>query len=81
MLHTYLSAGNSAIVKIHELVLTHDCLGFVMDYMPGGTLQAFVEARGYLNEDLGGYMFRQILYGLERMHAKLIAHRYCSRTK
>ncbi|MEW5314634.1 MAG: hypothetical protein WDW38_006112 [Sanguina aurantia] len=75
IIHSQLAATNAAVVPIRELVLSHKCLGLVMEYMAGGTLQRFVESRQRLDEDMAAYLFRQVLLAVEKCHVHRVAYR------
>lgn len=75
VIHYQLAASNAAVVPIRELVLSRKRLGFVMEYMSGGTLQSFVEAQKRLDEDMAAYLFRQVLMAVEKCHVHRVAYR------
>ncbi|CAE6931174.1 OSK1 [Symbiodinium natans] len=62
------------IVKMHEVVSTR-CRSFIiMEYVGGGDLFEYVHKQPGLEEPEARRLFRQIMAGLEEVHAAKVAH-------
>ncbi|CAE7234054.1 OSK1, partial [Symbiodinium natans] len=62
------------IVKMHEVVSTRRRSFIIMEYVGGGDLFEYVHKQRRLEQPEARRMFRQIMAGLEEVHAAKVAH-------
>ncbi|CAE6931236.1 KIN11, partial [Symbiodinium natans] len=62
------------IVKMHDMISTRSRTFFIFEYACGGDLFDYVEKRDRLEEPEARRFFRQIIAGLEQVHAAKVAH-------
>ena len=63
------------IVQYNDFVETDTHLYIIMEFVPGGDLQGYMQSHGTLPEDPAKDMTRQILDALKYLHQKNITHR------
>lgn len=63
------------IIRLYEVISTHNHLLLVMEYLPGGELYSLIERNGRLCEELGRYYLQQIVSGIEYCHFHRVVHR------
>lgn len=63
------------IVQTTDLFESENKLYIVMEYMPGGNLQEFVDQNGPLGENGARHVMRDILSAVEYIHANGVVHR------
>ena len=67
--------SHSHIIKVTDLIDDGDTVAFVMEYIEGETLKAFLDRKGKLNsEEIGGFL-EQMLSALEYAHEQGLVHR------
>ena len=63
------------IVKYIGCTKDKECFNIFLEYIPGGSISSIIEKYGKLNEEIIKRYTRQILEGLEYLHAHNIIHR------
>ena len=63
------------IVKFSDLFESEQNLYIVQEYVPGGTLQHFIDRHGFVNEPIARAIMADILKAVEYMHSVSVAHR------
>lgn len=69
------SLRHENIVRYIEFIETPQFLYIIMEYVPGGDLQGYMQAHGTLPEDSAKAMTKQILDALHYLHQRNITHR------
>lgn len=62
-------------MKLFDSFETPNHILFIMELCSGGDLLNYVRKRRKLNEEIGRYLFKQILEGLNYCHHKNVLHR------
>uniref|UniRef100_A0A4W2CF11 non-specific serine/threonine protein kinase n=1 Tax=Bos indicus x Bos taurus TaxID=30522 RepID=A0A4W2CF11_BOBOX len=63
------------IVKLLEVIDTEEALFIVMEYVSGGDLSTYLEAKGRLTEGEARGLFRQLVSALQHCHQRGVVHR------
>jgi uncharacterized protein (TIGR02145 family) len=63
------------IIKVTDLIDDDDTVAFVMEYIEGETLKAYLDRKGKLNEKEIGGLLEQMLSALEYAHDQGLVHR------
>ena len=67
--------SHAHIIKVTDLIDDGDMVAFVMEYIEGETLKAYLDRKGKLNaEEIGG-LLEQMLSALEYAHEQGLVHR------
>jgi len=69
------SGTHSPLVSLFYSFQTRNLLFLVMEYMPGGDLQATLESLGFFPQSWAKQYGAEILLGLEYLHARGVIHR------
>ncbi|XP_040091486.1 serine/threonine-protein kinase MARK2-like [Oryx dammah] len=63
------------IVKLLEVIETEETLFIVMEYVSGGDLQTYLEAKGRMTEGEARGLFCQLVSALQHCHQRGVVHR------
>ena len=63
------------IVKLHEMVETHEFIGIILEYASGGELFDYILNHRYLKDPIARKLFAQLVSGVGYLHKKGIIHR------
>ena len=63
------------IVKLHEMVQTHEYIGIILEYASGGELFDYILNQRYLKDPIARKLFAQLVSGVGYLHKKGIIHR------
>ena len=63
------------IVKLLEVIDTEETLFIVMEYLSGGDLKTYLEAKGRVTEGEARGLFRQLVSALQHCHQRGVVHR------
>ena len=66
---------HDSIVQYMDFVETKSHMYIIMEYVPGGDLQGYMQSHGTLHEEPARDMTKQILDALQYLHQKNITHR------
>lgn len=63
------------VVHTTDIFESDNKLYIVLEYMPGGTLQKFIDQNGPVSEDIARQVMRDILFAVEYIHEDGVVHR------
>ena len=69
------TVSHANIVKLLEVIDTEEALFIVMEYVSGGDLSTYLEAKGRLTEGEARGLFRQLVSALQHCHQRGVVHR------
>ena len=69
------TVSHANIVKLLEVIDTEEALFIVMEYVSGGDLFTYLEAKGRLTEGEARGLFRQLVSALQHCHQRGVVHR------
>ena len=67
--------GNSAVVELYDAFYANNTAYYVMEFISGGTLQAFIEAHGPISAAASREAFSRLMQDVERVHRQCVIHR------
>ncbi|CAG9325186.1 SNF1-like_9 [Blepharisma stoltei] len=63
------------IIRLYEVIETVDKIYMVMEYVPNGDFQMFLNKNGKLDEEKARFYFQQLISAVKFCHKKKVAHR------